>query len=377
MDVSISEVQDFLRCRRKWGLTSKAKSEGLEPIGVPHIALYVGTIIHEGLSLHIDDWVSGNAESHDRSRYMEFLESAENEVRAKYTEAVGTGLSASEEEELAESRELSLNLLTRYFQHYGLTSTYGKDIVPIGSEISFRVRVPGTKHRLIGTFDGLLYNPNTNEVLVLEHKTYNRTPRLDNLMFTPQFSAYCWAASMIFGSHARVRGVLYNGLSKSEPKTPRLLSNGTLSKAKILTDYGTYLKAIEDNNLDPNDYTDVLNQLKVGESPFYFREILETSLPRLESFERRLKQILDDMSREPINLYPNFRWDGCWDCGVSKICHAIEYGDNVNNVIYSFFQKTGERSTIRNQKDPSLSGKELLKRIIEKSDMNDSSSENA
>jgi len=67
----------------------------------------------------------------------------------------------------------------------------------------------------------------------------------------------------MLGDYGAVSGIIFNLVRAKLPTVPQVLKSGGLSKAKSIdTDVDTYLQAIKDNRLNPNDYVDILNHLK-------------------------------------------------------------------------------------------------------------------
>ena len=347
IDVSVTERQDFLRCRRKWDLTSWSRQK-LRKVGSPATELHVGALVHEGLQFHVkfgEKWLQ---------HWAPMVQELETDLQVEYQKIVGASMSYEELNILDEARELAKTLLIRYFQHWG-PEPLGSKFEYVASEISFRVNLPGTDHHIIGTFDGLARHIESREIFVVEHKTYSMKPDRNRLMMNDQFVGYLWAASMI--TKRPVTKLIYDGIGKKLPTIPRELKAGGLSKAKIVTDMKTYLGEIRRLRLRTVDYTDVLARLdaqdeKKAETPFYSRWVLDFGLPQLEAYERDATAVVKDMANPNLALYPTFTWQGCWDCNVTDLCMALQYGDSLDSLISTRYTTAKPRRTEEAQQIP-------------------------
>src|SRR5690606_10898829 len=135
------------------------------------------------------------------------------------------------------------------------------------------IREPETGHEvgvLVGHIDGVVQD-SSGDVWILEHKTSATSWSLVDMLFNDQTLGYMWVVQQLLGSAPR--GVIFNILRKKVPRVPQLLKNGGLSRAKnIDTTFETYMRAIEDNGLDPVDYVEILRELKDRGNTFFQRE---------------------------------------------------------------------------------------------------------
>ena len=348
MIITVSERQFFLRCRRMWDIISHNR-QNLSPIGAPKIELYIGGAFH-GI---LDEQAKGvdHLEAVDQVIAHEI-----GGIKERYRSAVGVDLSDSEVTIMTEAEDLIRGLAGHYFAFYGTEHPLGEEYQYIGKEMSFQLPIPNTGVSeeigyLAGTFDGLAIHIATDGLWVVEHKTYKMKPKYEFLQTNDQMTAYVWAAQILMG--VPVQGVLYDGVRKKLPEVPVLLKNGTLSKQFISTTAAVYRGEIARRGFSETSYQDILGRLQERDSQdqneFFTRWRVRVSPRAIEDFERNLTNSYLDMVSSP-NIYPTFRWEGCWDCGVRNMCTAIHFGEDVDFVRTNSFRRADPYRTLRSDR---------------------------
>lgn len=143
---------------------------------------------------------------------------------------------------------------------------------PIAIEQEFEVDTPlvigGKRLKLKGIID-LIVKDGDGLLWVVDHKTAGTIPAPTSFhAMDPQLMLYPWAAKKAWGWD--VAGIYYNYVKSRPPSLPKINKNGTLSKAKIVTDYPTLFRFLKGNGYDPNDFRDQLIPLR-KRSPFLKR----------------------------------------------------------------------------------------------------------
>jgi hypothetical protein len=337
--VSVTELQDFLRCRWMWDTVSPNR-QSLQAKTAPRTELHVGTHVHEGVAAPIfgKEW---------KPTMDAWYETEATKLARQYAERVGAPLSAQEKQRLTQSRDLATGMVEHYFEHYGLDS-----IAPLrylAAEMSFRIPTglrtsDGRGVFLVGTVDGVAIDE-FDKLWIVERKTYNQKPDLRWLNTDHQMTGYAWAMQTLVGEP--IFGILYDGLMKKVPQRPKVLQAGGLSREwNTSVSYYSYLRSILDHygvDLDPNNalraqlpgylekaYGPFLNRLRERDSqeqtPFFTRHRI-TALPQhqLRKWYQDAHGMLSDIAGDP-RIYKNFRWEGCWDCWCSDLCIADQRG---------------------------------------------------
>jgi hypothetical protein len=327
LQVSISEINSFLKCRRDWDLTS-ASRQSLRHKTTPKVFFAVGSGFHAA--------VEANAEGIDWQQALEeYLTNELEEKSAAYVEAVGYPPWAKELEEFHEMADFTRKLASQYFDHYGLEQPLAShDLTYVATEVSFKIpiEVGGTIVEFIGTWDAIATDSNGGVCLV-ENKSCGRKPKLDILQHTNQFVGYAWAFQFLTG--IPISGFLYNGVMKKLITEPRVLQNGTISldKSQSVT-MQSYLNKMRDSGISPLDkrYEGMLEFLeereRQGDDRFFFRETFTFEQTQVENWGKNLSKIVREMIFDPV-IYPSFTYNACEMCLVKDLCHATEMGEDV------------------------------------------------
>lgn len=343
MDISISEITQYQRCRRKWDINSPNR-QALKPIALPRAVLSMGTFIHVGISAHTEGVFYKDA-------MFEAYQKELTKFQTAYVEAVGVGPDESELKDFKEQYEQSVRVVFNYLTKYGDTPTGDHEV--LYSEQTFRVPIPTTDHFLVGTFDRIM-RAKTGDIVVGEIKTYDRRPSFESLMYRPQFVAYSWAVGQLMGDGKHAPFIMYDGISRKLPKAPLMLKSGKLSTAwSDSLDFETYRDAILTNGLDESDYADILSRLRNrSEDPFYARYIIPVTQGQVESFVEQLAAIADEMASRSENgadLYPNYQMTCGWDCHVQNLCAAMQNREDYRSLIEAGYHTNKGNQTFQSR----------------------------
>jgi hypothetical protein len=321
MDISNSEIEAFLRCRRMWNFESYNRMNLRTKGPIPHLAFYVGDICHRILEAQI-------LEGH-RPDIAGIVGRAEQEAEDRYRELVGVGWSSDERDLLNDSRDLVTGIMNHYFNHWGAINPLGDDFEYLHAEVTFRVQIPGTEHHLLGTIDGIARHE-SGELYLVEHKTTSvGFPKPEELQIARQLQLYTWAARILYGKP--ISGVVYDGILKKVPVLPRVLKDGSLSRQAVATTPALFRKAIQVLNLNEADYEDVISNLR--DDYFFRRYTIRFTQKSLDLFGEQLRAVVTDMANPELPLYPNVSWQGCWDCRFRDLCAATQMGEDVSPLI--------------------------------------------
>lgn len=305
MIVSVTERGTFKRCRQQWEYASRNR-QGITPIQ-PASALALGTMVHK---VH-EAWLL-EPDKDVEILVMEVAKTSRDELKEAYRKSVGAYPSDEEEVmvQFFEQVMLVREMMTNYQAYWGASLPKGYTLVK--PEQTVLVPIPGTAHAcdapvhqgsvlvpkltesceqcngtgtayhyLEGTLDALIRNEQ-GLLWVLERKTYGQRPRLETLEENDQFLAYVWILTML--DIGPVGGILYDGMWKREATTKR------------------------------------------GLDDLFIRHTLTRTQAELRNFEIELRREVEDMVNP--NIYRNFKWDGCWDCGFRPLCLAEYRGED-------------------------------------------------
>jgi hypothetical protein len=332
--VSVTELQDFMRCRWQWDTISPNR-QSPQPRGAPRIELHLGSAVHHAIERQADG-------KDPLVALRKWYESERRKIGKEYLKRVGTAMSAQETARLEQSAQLAEAMVQHYFQRYG-----DRPIAPLtyaATELSWRIPTSivskdGREVYIVGTCDGVGMDPDGG-LWVIEHKTYGQKPDLRWLQTDHQITGYGWAIGILLGQP--IQGVLYDGLMKKAPQMPRTLQNGNLSQEmNASVSFHSYLRAIRkhhglgDDEIAPAMYHGFLRRLKERDSqeqtPFFTRKEINLTAHQIRRWASDAFGILEDIADDP-RIYKNFRWEGCWDCFVADLCHADQKGADVEYI---------------------------------------------
>lgn len=175
-----------------------------------------------------------------------------------------------------------------------------------------------------------------------DHKTRKNFDDDESMMRDPQLTLYFYALELM--GYKPMRGVVYNEIRTKPPSIPKLIKTGGLSKARIDTTAEVYMAEIRKHDLDPSDYTDILQRLMRTKSDAFFRRTpLPKDPPVLKQMVKELSWSVNEMNRAiKKNQFPRtYDKNQCkWDCEFSDICLAELYGGDPEPLIKQGFERS-------------------------------------
>lgn len=335
--VSVTELQSWRRCRRKWGYSSK-NGQNLTGIGSGPEQLELGSLIHRALA----DWIADeDSELRDNPLRLATLfvinaAQRQQEVTAAYMMATGSKITPPFLATLHNVVELGAAMMQNYQDFH--KTPYPKNMRFAMPEQEVLIPVPGTEHQCVScynamvkdeittvihsmkrgpivlrtgckecggtgtafhylsaTLDGLLQD-DKEWLYVLEHKTYENRPSPMSLYMNDQFTGYCWVVRQL--KIGKVAGVAYDGMWK-RPVPPKYMQKE--KRPGVLDD-------------------------------LFIRKTITKSDMELDQWGENLThQILEIASNPP--LYPNVPWQGCSDCSFQEICYATMLGEEPSHLL--------------------------------------------
>lgn len=338
-NVSVSEINSFLRCRRAWDLTSSSR-QSLRHKVTPKIFFVIGLGVHEA--------IEANANGQDPFEALESYIRRELEDREQnYREAVGSSPWQSEMEEFDAAVSLARSLCRQYFDHYSLENPLAElGLKYVATEIPFSIPLENGMN-FVGTFDGIATDIETeSQFYLIENKTASVKPKMENIQNSNQFVGYNWAFRELTGTTPS--GTLYNGILKKLIKSPKVLKSGALSVDKqALVTTKTFLEAIQRGGHEPVKYLEYLEYLQEremnGDDRFFFREMFTYSNIQLDNWAEHVlipvaAELYDiQFPDSPVRVYPNFT--SCDGCLVRDICTAMQVGEDVDLVVSTRYKK--------------------------------------
>jgi len=342
--LSVTEKYSFRECRRAWYLSYVRK---LTPV-VTYMPFWFGTGLHSALqAYHSPQTVTSPLEA-ALAAYDEWYVGAEVEV----AEAYGF-LWEGARQEYFDAYALTRTMLVNYDQYHRAEQDVWEPVaveqrvwVPILHPHSRRA-LPGHP-RLTARLDFLGSRPENRRLglrsgtVVVDHKSAASAPSMGReLDLDDQLTGYAYVYWRLTGELPE--SIIYNVLVKKAPKPPEILKNGTPSKAKgQQTTFGLYLEALDERDLDPAPYAEVLAALQAeGWSRYFVRESVTRNLAQIESYERHLYYEYRDMVdvvEHPEKAYPSPSPMTCGRCPYAGVCMSMDDGGDYESLISAKFK---------------------------------------
>lgn len=343
---SVTDIQVFKRCRRKWKYSSNTQMN-LTRVGMNADYLELGSLIHNALAL----WMTSKDSTISLPlHFSKVVDIRVEQIKQQYYKRIGANISDQELQPYYEAVSLGLQMCSNYQEHWG--APLPANMTFAAAEQELEIPVPGTEHQcpdcinwnignishrhlglyidkpnyfinpncttcsgtgylqhiLTCTLDGLLQNKR-GLLFVLERKTfdYRYTPTRDSLKRADQFTGYCWALREVskVANIGKVAGIAYDGLKKlAKP-----------SRGKSLDD-------------------------------LFIQTIIPKSDAELDAWGINIANVINEMANNPT-IYPNIPWNGCErDCAFMDLCDAQLEGQPIDLLVR---QNYTQRETFRIQ----------------------------
>lgn len=310
-----SEVQSFLRCRKKWNWEWV---EGYRP-NIPNNKLFFGTLFHKYLEVLYDT-------KQPKDAYDVTLQLFQD-----------TDVSGMEQPEVASIWNLFEIVSQQYLEKWWENDETWEILA---TEYHFEIELDGTVV-FEGTID-LIFKDEKGRIWFADHKTTNSIDKYEkNAVMDRQISRYWWALTKL---GMEPYGFIYNIILKDYPEKPKLLKTGKLSTAKTQkTTLDLYLQAIEDCGLDVDNYQEYLQFLK--ENPReYFKRVVVKRTPMeaataMHEFYWTVKDTVKLRNEPSDYLYRNITSDCSWECSFYQVCQLDIQGQSIDSLLNTVFTK--------------------------------------
>jgi len=329
--ISYSRIKSWRRCPRehfyRWGLALEKKK--------PAIQLVRGKILHELLEARIEKepWEPVLA-THEKEYAQLFQEEKDEfgdvpgDIRKIFN-----GYIRKYENDRIEYLEFPVEKK----QKDGTKVTVLRHSeIPVEFEL-----FPGARFKMV--LDALAKDTQGN-VWIVEHKTHKKLPDDEVRMSALQAIIYVWALPK--AGFPKPVGILWDYLRTKAPVIPEQLKGGGLSKRKnIDSNYHTYLGEVERLGLNPADYQDILNLLRVKQDNFYRRVYFpapseHTINEVVEDFIESAKEIVELGAKKKTRALSPFT---CKGCSYATLCRAELLDLDPEFVTRRDYKKKGEK----------------------------------
>ena len=320
--ISWSEVNLYRRCPKAHDYKYH---QNLEPKR-PRTPMLLGKILHEMLEAYVN---AKRLKNYDRDPW---------DVLAEYEDKYKKFF-AEEKEEYGDIPAICEDLFERYLNRYrddGLTYEGVEEFV--ATDLTGDLR-------FIGYIDARAVDEQGRRWLG-DRKFHRTIPDAEARFHELQLTIYLWAWNR-FNPDQAADGILWDYARTQPPTQPDVLKSGELSKkANLRCDRATYEKAIEEHDLDPEDYQDYMTTvLDRKETMFFERVFLPRPSPKM------INQIVEDFRTTAViiqhskGIAPRHMSKfNCQGCLFKKICEAEVRGLDANFVRKAHYKKRKRHS---------------------------------
>lgn len=335
--IRTSDRNNFRRCRRRWHWSSHMR-ENLTSIESAS-PLWYGSGFHYAME-----------DFHGLRKYPSSTAAFEDYVRATYKMAKGNNrfLPVDWPELVILGRGMLDYYESIWLQARDPLKTYWHDGVP-QVEVNVHIPLPITSPN----YDEVVYGLTMDRVIIddagllwiVDYKTAKRI-QTQFLQTDPQISAYCWAASQLYGKP--IGGFIYQQHRKDVPVEPRTLANGRLSTAdtqltthrhyrrSLINTYGAVLRA-------PRENVDFLNWLEQQETTdmdkFVRRDKVFRNAHQIEAEGAKIMMEVEDMLNTDLPLYPNPTRECGHLCSFNNACISLDDGSDWEGELRDSFRE--------------------------------------
>lgn len=340
--VSVSQLQTFLSCRKKWAY---GYIEKLTP-RVERPYLSIGKLCHKGMQVAIQyKW------EHERERLYsreQALKAALIAMQDEHWQYIRNNSFLMEElpdieQILVDAKEVFEQAFWEFDIDKYEVLTLKKNGVEIPAlELHFAVPCPPTRG-MHGYIDAVLRDKTTGFTWCTDYKFRKSLSPDEEEAYNIQNAVYAYACKKM---GIEITGTMTWQHINTPAAEPSLLKNGTVSRAKVKTTWEKYAKFCRKNNIDPEPYREEMQE-KLSDIE-WFRPTYEYR--NAETVDRIWQQCILPAARgvkaaygKPANnfrsLYP---WN-CKMCQYQSLCQAELRGHDAEFIKLNEYSKRGVR----------------------------------
>ena len=319
--VSVSQLQTFLSCRKKWAY---GYIENLTP-RVERPYLSIGKLCHKGMQAAMRyKWEWEHAMKYCREDALKAAFVAMHSEHVQYV--LKNSFLPEEMPDIYKLLDDAESVFEQAFWEFDIDKyevlTLKKDGEEIPAlELHFSVPCPPTKG-LHGYIDAILKDKTTGFIWCTDYKFRKSLSPDEDEAFNIQNAVYAHACIKM---GIPITGTMTWQHLNTPAAIPTLLKNGTVSRAKIKTTWSTYHDFCLMNGLDPEDYREEMEQ-KLADIEWY-RPTYEYRNP--QTIDRIWKECVLPAARgvkaasgkNAVNFRSLYPWN-CKMCQYQSLCQG-------------------------------------------------------
>lgn len=310
--ISYSRLAEWTTCRYRWKLRYIDHITRRVDFRAPTL----GSAVHVGMACGLleKDYVAGIDQWKEEYLQKHILEIADgvDELIAETTGCLNQEIEDMTNEVTSTAKEITGRALKVFGPDQWEPVLFNK--APM-VEIELRVPIRGWGGYR-GILDLVAKEKSTGFVWVVDHKVRNQLQPVEAEEVNLQMASYQYLA---LRHGIQTIGSLTNQILAKVPSIPQLNKNGTMSRARIATDWSTYKQALISNNLDPEDYAeemvDKLNVEFQRESRAYRSEEEVRN-----TWSNVIQKTAWDMTRKSPHYWRKMGHMNCQSCWARDFC---------------------------------------------------------
>lgn len=329
--VSVSQLQTFLSCRKKWEYNY---IENIRP-RVERSYLTIGKLCHKGMQVAMQElWTSGND-----GKWNLAMSQGVRAIREEYDEYIcNTDLLDEEMPDMEQMLHDAVRVFRQAFQEfepwkYEVVTLCDKGRPIPALELHFRVPCPPTKG-LHGYIDAILKDRETGFTWCVDYKFRKSLSPDEDEAFNIQNTVYAYACKRM---GVEITGTMTWQHLNTPAADPQILKTGKISRSKIKTTWEHYEKFCIDHGQDPQGYflemEEKLRDIEWWRATLEYRN--EETINRIwrECVIPAARQVKTARGKKANNFRSMYPWNCRIGCPYQSICQAELRGYDVDAIM--------------------------------------------
>lgn len=324
--VSVSQLQTFLSCRKKWEYNY---IEGLKP-RVERSYLTIGKLCHKGMQTAMQElWKRQQNKGGGSTNWFEEVRNfGLSAMRIEFDAyMVATSLL---DEEIPDVEQVLADAESVFCQAFEEFEPWKYEVItlcdkghPIPAlELHFRVPCPPTKG-LHGYIDAILKDRETGFVWCTDYKFRKSLSPDEDEAFNIQNAVYAYACQKM---GVDITGTMTWQHVNTPAAEPGILKDGKISRAKIKTTWAKYEQFCVDHGQDPQDYylemEEKLRDIEWCRATLEYRNPETINRIWKECVVPVAKQVKVAHGKKAVNFRSLYPWNCRVGCPYQSICQA-------------------------------------------------------
>lgn len=349
--VSVSQLQTYLSCKKKWEYNYIEK---LTP-KVDRPYLTIGKLCHKGMQVAMQSaWKDQQNELckdyYTTNRWREWLKNGLEAMKQEVADYIlNTPLLNEEMPDIdrmyADAREIFAQAFEEFepWKYWVLTLRKNGVLIP-ALELHFKIPCPPTKG-LHGYIDAILRDRETGFLWCVDYKFRKTLSPDDEEAFNIQNAVYSYACARM---GLEITGTMTWQHLNTPAADPAILKNGQISRAKIKTTWGHYENFCRRHGQDPQDYYLEMEE-KLRDIEWY-RATLEYRNPETvnciweQCVRPAAKAVRTAYGKKANNYRSLYPWN-CKMCQYQSLCQAELRDHDVDFIRQNEYTVRGSRQT--------------------------------